>query len=248
MTALVEQSAEETRLDAIQAQLDGLTTQIETLSSQLALLTDEALETRRRRREWDELKADLTPIVRDVYDVTTQQLEEIQAYVQLEDVLHLLKRLARNTHSMNDLLDQIESLQDFWRDFSPLTQDMFAQAVTTLEMLEQKGYFGFVRQTQYVADQIVGSFNEEDVRLLGDNIVTILTTIRALTQPEIMNLVSNLTQSYHQADVEPIPTSMMGLLGQMRDPQVRRGLAITMNMLKHVSQQTPSAGTQIHQN
>jgi uncharacterized protein YjgD (DUF1641 family) len=227
------------RLAALEAKLDSLATQVARLGEQMEFLADEAYAARRRRIEMEDLQTDLMPIMRDVYDVTVSQLEEIQAYVQLEDVLHLFKRFARNTRSINDLLDHLESLQDFWRDLSPLTREMFSQAVTVLDDLERKGYFGFARQGLYVADQIVTAFGEEDVRLLGDNIVTILNTVKALTQPEMMNLVNNLTQAYHDAEDQALPTGFLGLLNQMRDPQVRRGLALTMTMLKRVAQQTP---------
>jgi uncharacterized protein YjgD (DUF1641 family) len=77
---------------------------------------------------------------------------------------------------------------------------------------------------------------------LGDNVVLILNTVKALTQPEVMNLVNNLTEGFHEAEdqVDDLPTSTFGLLQQMRDPDVRRGLAITMAMLKRVSQQQAS--------
>ena len=40
-----------------------------------------------------------------------------------------------------------------------------------------------------IADNVVTSFTEEDVRKLGDNAVLILKTVKDLTQPEIMGLV-----------------------------------------------------------
>ncbi len=229
------------RLAAVDAKLDTLTTTMQVLAEQLALLTEKAAEDRRRRREWDDFVADFTPVAREMVDVTVAQLEEIQSYVQLEDILHLAKRLARNTRSISDLLDQVESFQDLWRDLEPLTKEMFSQTVMTMDELERKGYFGFLRQGQYVLDQVVTSFGEEDVRQLGDNIVLILNTIKALTQPQIMNLARNLTQSYQELDVHAgeLPTSLLGLVGQMRDPEVRRGLAITMDLLKRLSQQHP---------
>ncbi len=63
------------------------------------------------------------------------------------------------------------------------------------------------------------------MRQLGDNVVLILNTVKALTQPEMMNLVNNLTQGFHEAEdqAEELPTSTFGLLKQMRDPDVRRG-------------------------
>ena len=232
-------SEETTRLDEISRKLDQLTESVAALGSQVEYLKEKAYDDRRRQREWDELREDLTPVIGDMYAVTVEQLEEIQAYVQLEDVLNLMKRLARNTRTFNEMLDQLESANDFVKDLAPLTNDMVEQAVLLMADMERKGYFGFVRQSQYVMDQIVTSFSEEDVRQLGDNVVLILNTVKALTQPEMMDLVNNLTQGFHEIEAHPeeLPTSMFGLLREMRDPEVRRGLAVTMEMLKRVSKQ-----------
>jgi len=107
--------------------------------------------------------------------------------------------------------------------------------------LERKGYFGFARQGMYIADQVVTSFGEEDVRRLGDNVVLILNTVKSLTQPEMMNLINNLTQGFQEAENEAatgeLDISTWGLLKQMRDPEMRRGLAVTMATLRRVSWQ-----------
>lgn len=234
------------RLAAIERKLDLLAQSMAALGEQVALLADKAHDDRRRQRAWDELGEDLAPVVRDLYAVAVEQLAEIQSYVQLEDVLALLKRLARNTRSLTEALDMLESLMDFWKDAGPLTREMMDHATVTLAEMERKGYFGFVRQGQYVAEQIVTSFSEEDVRQLGDNVVLILNTVKALTQPEMMTLVNNLTEGFHEVEAQaaPLPTSFWALAREMRDPDVRRGLALTLAMLKRVSQQharsTPS--------
>ena len=55
-------------------------------------------------------------MVKDVYGVAEQQLEEMQQFVTLEDLLALLKRLARNTRNIDEMLDLLESTQDFVKD------------------------------------------------------------------------------------------------------------------------------------
>ncbi len=54
-----------------------------------------------------------------------------------------------------------------------------------------------------------------------------------------MSLIDNLTTGFQQAEenADELPTSMFGLLREMRDPEVRRGLAITLSMLKTISRQ-----------
>ncbi len=231
------------QLAAIDHKLDLLTQTMLVLGQQVNYLMDQAEENRRRQRMWDDLWEDMTPVIKDAYNVAEEQLEEMEQFVQLEDVLALVKRLARNTRNINEMVDLLESAQDFVRDAAPLTREMMDEATTQLESLERKGYFGFAKQGMYVMDQIVTSFGEDDVKQLGDNVVLILNTVKALTQPEMMNLVNGLTQGFHEAEAEAqtgeLDTGFMGLFKQMRDPEVRRGLAITLATLRKVSLQAP---------
>lgn len=232
------------QLAEINRKLDLMTQSMLALGRQVNFLLEQADNNRRRLQSLDDLLADLSPVVKDMYCAAEEQLEQMQQFVQLEDVLALAKRLARNTRNFNELLDYLESAQDFVRDAAPLTKEMMTEATDTLSTLESKGYFGFVRQGAYVVDQVVTSFSEDDVKQLGDNVVLILNTVKALTQPEMMNLVNGLTQGWHEAGAEAetgkLDTSLLGLMRQLRDPEVRRGLAITLATLRRVSRQAPA--------
>ncbi len=222
--------------------LQELNQKIDALTAQMQALTDYVYEQRRRQQEWDELKADLTPVALDAYQVVVEQLEEVEPYMQLEDLLYLLKRLARNVRNIEMLLDQVESLSDLGRDAMPILNDAVLMSVQQLDALERRGYFRLLKEGQYVLDNIVDHFGPEDVRQLGDNVVTILTTVKQMTQPEIMGMMQNLAGGLRQVEAEPqeVDTSFRGLLRQLRDPQTRRGLAITLGMLRAVGAESPS--------
>ena len=226
----------------INRKLDLLAQSVASLGQQVSYLQGQAEDGRRRQQEWDDLLADFGPVAKDMYAAAEEQLAEVQQFVQLEEMLSLVKRLARNTHNLNTLLDTLESGLDFVQDAAPLTKEMMTEATARLGELERKGYFGFLRQGGYVLDQVVTSFGEEDVRQLGDNVVLILNTVKSLTQPEMMTLVNGLTAGFHAAEAEAeagqLDASLLGLLRQMRDPEVRRGLAVTLATLKHVARQT----------
>lgn len=223
----------------LHSKLDALARSVDGLAAQVQWLGERALEQQRRQQEWDELLSDARPVLHEAYRVAVAELQELEPYVALDDVLLTVKRLARNTRNLNLMLDYLESFVDLTHDVNRMGREMVTSATASLQTLEEKGYFGFARQGAYVLDQIVTSFSEEDVKHLGDNVVLILNTVKALTQPEMMNLVNNLTQGFHEAEagVEPSDIGYMSLLRQMRDPDVRRGLAVTLAMLKRVSQQ-----------
>jgi len=230
------------QLGEISRKLDLLTQSMMVLGQQVNYLQEQAESSRRRQQTIDDLLADLTPVVKDMYKAAEEQLAEMQQFVQLEDLTLLAKRVARNTRNIDEVLDYLESGLDFVHDAAPLTKDMMTEATAALSAMERKGYFGFVRQGAYVLDQVVTSFGEEDVKQLGDNVVLILNTVKSLTQPEMLNMVNGLTAGFHAAEAEAdagtLDTSLFGLMRQMRDPEVRRGLAITLETLKRVSLQT----------
>jgi uncharacterized protein YjgD (DUF1641 family) len=207
---------------------------IDALTEQMAYLTEEARQQKRRRHEWDELKSDLTPIASDVFRLSVEQLDEVESYVQLEDVLRLLKRLMRNTRNLEQMLDQLESFTALWQDINPLTQDAFLTLMGQLDAMERKGYFVFLRGGLDILDQVVTSFSEDDVRQLGDNIVLILQTVKEMTQPDIMQMMQNTASVIREEDANG-SVSMLSILRQLNDPAVKKGLAKTLTVLKAVS-------------
>jgi uncharacterized protein YjgD (DUF1641 family) len=221
----MEQTVAVDSLAELNQKLDRLTTQVE-------FLTEEAHRQKRRQQEWDELKDDLIPIGNDLFRMSVEQLEEVQEHVQIEDMLRLFKRLLRNTRNLEQMLDQMESFMELWQDIGPLSQDAFITMMNYLNEMEQKGYFVFLQGGLEMADKIVTSFSEEDVQQLGDNIVLILQTVKEMTQPEIMGMLSNTAQVF--TDEEPVDTSLISIMRQMNDPEVRRGLAKTLQILKSV--------------
>lgn len=218
-------TAEQTLLELNQ-KLDKLAVQVE-------FLTEETLRQKRRQQEWDELKDDLIPIGNDLFRMAVTQLEEVEQNVQMEDILRLFKRLLRNTRNLELMLDQLESLTELWQDLSPLSRDAFLTTMNRLNELEQKGYFIFLQGGLDMADRIVTSFSEEDVRQLGENIVLILQTVKEMTQPQIMTMLRHTAQVVK--DDEPVNTSLLGIVRQLNDPAVKKGLAKTLQVLKSVA-------------
>ena len=151
----MDQTPVSTELDH---KLDSLLTQVQALGAQVQMLTDYADDQRRRQQEWDDLRADLSPVMNDMYAAAVEQLSEVEPYVRLEDMLALVKRLARNTHNIEYLLDQVESLTDLAHDAAPIVNEGFSTAVDVMDQFERKGYFSFAKQGAYVFDNVVSSF------------------------------------------------------------------------------------------
>ena len=214
-----------------------LNQKIDALTAQVAYLTKQAQSAERKQVERDELMRDLTPIANEVFRLSVEQLEEVQEYVDLNYLVYLIKRLLRNGRNLERMLYQLESIMDLAETVGPLAEDGFLKVLNTMAELEQKGYFDFARESMLIMDNIVTSFSKEDVRHLGDNIELILNTVKDMTQPEIMNFVRSTLLLAEKEIEQPVDISYTGLLRQMRDPSVRRGLALTMRVLHVVGEQ-----------
>lgn len=214
-----------------------LNDKLDALTRHVEYLTKQAEQAERARASRDELMRDLTPVANDAFRLATEQLQEVQEYVDLNDILRLLKRLLRNTPMLERMLDQLESVSELVDTMTPLSDEAFAKAVDTLQVMEQKGYFVFAQGGVNIADKVVTSFTADDVKKLGDNIVLILNVVKDMTQPDIMNFVRNTLLIAEKEIEQPVDTSFLALLKQMRDPNVRRGLALTMRVLRVVGAQ-----------
>jgi uncharacterized protein YjgD (DUF1641 family) len=80
---------------------------------------------------------------------------------------------------------------------------------------------------------VVTSFSPEDVRRLGENVVTILTTIKSLSQQDVLSTVDNALTVYRKLNVEvPEKVSTWSLLKELNTPEMRRGLAYLIRFQK----------------
>ena len=238
----------------LHTKIDQLTAQVQAQQAQIELLVpkdngyqqlDDKLgaviayvdEQHRRQAEMDEFKNDVLPIANHMVKLSIDELAEIGSDFQLEDMFFLIKRLLRDVNLLTDLLGRMEGAVELFDEVQVIGNQAFHQAVLELDRMEREGYFNFARSGYKIIQRIVEEFDEEDVNALGDNIVTILTTVKNLTQPEIMDLTNNALSAFNE---EPVPdgnVSILRLLREMSDPKVRRGMARLMNMVKVLADQ-----------
>jgi len=222
--------------DLNQAVLD-LNKKIDALTNQVAYLTEQAQIAERGRREGSELVETMMPVAKDVMQIATAQLEEVQDYVKPEDLLRLVKKLARHLPQLEMLLDQMDGVIDLIPSMSPIAKEGMVKLTDVLAQMENKGYFSFARGGLRLADNVVTSFSEEDINRLGDNIVLILNVVKDMTQPEIMTFVRNTLEVTEREIDKPVNTSLWAIMGQINDPAVRRGLALALRVLRVVGMQ-----------
>lgn len=156
-----------------------------------------------------------------------------------------LDRMSLQLSVMAEELERQREMRSSILELTELAGPVMAMLTTWTAELERKGYFGFAEGGLRIADRVVTSFDEDDIDALGDNIVLILNTVKEMTQPEVMGLLSRTAVEVQDIEDGPLgpPPSTLALLKQMRDPDVRRGLSRTLTVLRSLGaqNQTPTA-------
>ncbi len=220
--------------------LDG---QLAEINRKLDLLTGQMLEQQRKQLEAQELKQDLMLIGRDVFQTAVIELEEVAPYFETDDLVYLLKKLLRNTRNLTTMLEQMESAADFFKDAKDPLRSAFTQVLETLDDLDRKGYFEFMKEAGKVVDTVVTSFSVEDVRLLRENVTSILNTVKTMTQPEMLSTMNNALGFYRKMDiVVDRDVSYREIFKEMRKPEVRRGIVFMLEFVKNMASPNGKTG------
>ena len=216
----------------------ALSTQLDTIQAKLDAISAELEIARRQREEMKELRDDLTLIAKDVFQSAVVEMEDIAPFVHTGDFLHLIKKILRNTNNINEAISKLESTMDFVEDWRPIGKELFNDGLEKLDEFDRKGYFTFLKEVSAIIDNVVTHYSTEDVRLLADNIVVIMETVKSLTQPDMLDAINNALAVYQSLDTRDLEEySVWKAMRELRTPEMKRGLGFIITFLKNVSQE-----------
>ena len=212
---------------------------LDDMSAQMAVMAEQVARADAAREQWAELVQTLVPVSRDLMDMTTRELSALEADVTIDDVTRFARTTARSVPQLTSMMDQLGSFSELGAEITSISGAGVAKLTEVLQAAEDKGYFMFAREGVAIADRIVTTYTEDDVRALGDNVITIVNAVKELTQPEVMALLNRTALTIQEVEETTIePPSMLALLKSMRDPQTRRGLARVLSMLHTVGEES----------
>lgn len=145
----------------------------------------------------------------------------------------LFSRLGAMEEQMAYLVKRQQRQEELFAEMTPIAKEILATATERLGELEKEGAIAFVKELLLVSRKVIQHYGPDDVRELGEAVVKILDTVRAMTQPEVLAIVNEAGTVLQQADsAEPI--GIMGMVRASRNEDVQKGMAVMMEMLKHV--------------
>jgi uncharacterized protein YjgD (DUF1641 family) len=211
--------------------------QIDSLNTKLDVILEEIEHQRKHRQEMEDLKKDLMRVTTGIYQSAISELEEIHDHTTGEDIFFLGKKLLRNVNTLTQTFELIENAKGFLEDFAPVSRELVFDTMKKFDEFDRKGYFEFAKEIEKVADKVVTSFSIEDVKALGDNVVTILDTIKNLTQPDMLNAINNAVIVYKKLDINiEDDISYLKLFKELKSPEMKKGLAFGIKYLKSLSE------------
>lgn len=235
-----------TVVEASSDRLDALDAKMDRLADQLAILTEDAAVRRRQRDGIADLTDDLSRVSEGAMIMAIRELDALSETVDFADTVRLLRHLLEVAPVLERLLVGLETVAELFDDAVPLGSEAMTVVTDRLANADDKGYFRFASAAVGVADRIVTDFDEQDIELLGDNIVAMLDALRQITQPEMLAFLTKALDAV-QAEQRAVqqeasePPSLWTLARQVVDPDVRRGMSRALQTLRAVSVETGPA-------
>jgi len=203
--------------------------QLDHLGQEIATLTDSA-------RSLRELRDDLSPRVNEAVKILIQELAEIEADVQFEDLVSLLKNLMRNVRNLTWSVDQLKNLIDFIRTVEPLLKSVVPQAIIYLDKLEQQGVFLVLANMMGVLEKIAETYTPEDIEQIGNGLVPLVGVVKKLTAPEALNLLDKAAEVPARVDLSQAKAvGPFGMLFALGNSEVKQGMGVVLELTKALS-------------
>jgi uncharacterized protein YjgD (DUF1641 family) len=216
---------------------NNIQAQIDQINKKLDIILEEIELQKKHRLEVEDLKDDLMRVGKDLYQTAVEELDQIHDHVNTRDILHFGKYMLRNVNTISKVVQQLESTKDFLNDAAPIIREYIVDFMAKMDEFDRKGYFEFIKESQNIVDKVVTSFSKEDVKALGDNVVTILNTIKNLTQPDMLHAINNALNVYKKLDIDVgDKVSLFSILKEMNSPEVRKGLVFALRFLKSLAE------------
>lgn len=213
--------------------------QINDINRKLDIVLEEVMAQRATRLSLEDLTADLTIVGTDVFKSTVTDLDNAGIELDGEALKMLAFKLIRNVGTITEMFEMLESANDFVKDVSPILHQVGLDGIKMANEFEQKGYFEFFGASMKIMDNIVTHFDKDDLQALADNIVTILETIKSLTQPDMLKAINSGLVVYKSIDVENVPEySLFKAMMAMNSKEMRRGLGFMITFLKNIARET----------
>jgi len=214
----------------------NLEKRIEALDKKMDLILEHVHRQKMNSTMVEDLIGDLSIIGKDAYDSTVQELDKRQVVLEPSDLTDLAVSFLRNIGNIKTVMETLEMAVDLGKEVGPIANEVIIDFTRQMNEFEQKGYFEFFREFGPIIDNIVTGFSPEDLKGLAQNIVSILNTVKEMTQPEVLGTMQNAIKAFNSMETESVPSySVWKLMREMNSPEMKKALGYGITFMKNVS-------------
>ena len=212
--------------------------QIDEINQKLDLVLHYVNQQRLKSEAIEDLVSDVSIIGKDIFHDAVNELDNQNIELDIDEIKMLIFKLIKNAGNFVTVLSAFESFNDFLKDAGPVANEVMIDIIKKMNEFEKKGYFEFIKELMHVFDNIITNYSGEDVRLLSDNIVTIMDTIKNMTQPEMLSAMNNAVNIYKNLNPDDVEEySLLKAFREMRTPEMKRGIGFIMLFLKNMTKE-----------
>lgn len=214
----------------------NIQTQIDALDKKLDLILGYVHQQRLNSNVVEDLISDLSIIGKDAYDSTVIELDKRQVELEPSELTDLAVTFLRNIGNIKLVMDTLEMAVDLSKEVGPIANEVIIDFTKQLNIFEQKGYFKFFKELGPIFDNIVTGFTPEDLKQLANSVVSILSIVKEMTQPEVLGTMENAIKAFNSMETESVPSySVWRLMKEMNSPEMKKALGYGITFMKNVS-------------
>lgn len=145
----------------------------------------------------------------------------------------LLARLDAIDRKLDYVVARQRFLEELIDEMTPVGREAMTAMAAELATWEERGWFAMGREVVGMLDRLAQAYGPDDIHELSEHVVQIVDTIRNVTQPDVLAVANDATDALHHAD-ELEPVGVMKAMFATNDADVRRGLAIALEVMRRL--------------
>ncbi|MCF6222237.1 MAG: DUF1641 domain-containing protein [Flavobacteriaceae bacterium] len=214
----------------------NIQSQIDALDKKLDLILGYVQEQKLNANVVEDLVSDLSIIGKDAYEATVEELDKRGLELDSAEITDLAITFLRNIGNIKKVMNMLEMGMDLGEEVAPIANEVIIDFTKKMHVLDQRGYFEFFKEIGPIMDNIVTGFSPKDLRELADSIVSILTMVKDMTQPEVLGTMQNAIKAFNSMETESVPSySIWRVMKEMNSPEMKKALGYGITFMKNVS-------------
>jgi uncharacterized protein YjgD (DUF1641 family) len=211
--------------------------QMDVLNAKLDRVLEFVEQQHLRREELDDLMEDVSIVAKDAFQHTVQTLDKAGIELDTCSLDCMLLKIAGNLGTFMQMIEMLESLNDFMKDVTPILHQAGLDAIEKFHEFERKGYIDFVMQLGAVAGKFMQSFTAADLKRVEENIDLITGMLKDLTDTELLAAFSRSARVLREVkmDDQADDLSLWKIAMKMRSPEVRKSLSYSLRLLEAIN-------------